>query len=142
MTPQAAGTAPREGQPEPWGGWHSPPGRPALPPSCAALPGLSSRQRALAGAAPQPHFLGSPTQDKGGCRVDSWLGVSVQAAGSLPLLSASSQGSGPCGLWMPCFGDLHCGATHGARGWASVGTAQLGSAPFWLEQAPQSLQRV
>lgn len=56
---------------------------------------------------PHPHFLGSLTQDKGGCRVDSWLGVSAEAAGSLPLLSASSQGSGPCGLWVPWFRDLH-----------------------------------
>lgn len=61
-TPQAAG--PRPGVAEvPCCRW------PALPRQAgprSALPGLSSRQRALAGAAPQPHFLGSPTQDKGG----------------------------------------------------------------------------
>ena len=107
---------------------HSPSGGPSLRPGVAevpccrwpALPRQAGRTPAFlhspawpflsaadtCRSAP-PHFLGSLTQDKGGCRVDSWLGVSAEAAGSLPLLSASSQGSGPCGLWVPWFRDLH-----------------------------------
>lgn len=104
----------RRAKPAPWSGRGpllpvastSPSGRPhsSLPAQpCLAFPLCSGHLQER----PPPHFLGSLTQDKGGCRVDSWLGVSAEAAGSLPLLSASSQGSGPCGLWVPWFRDLH-----------------------------------
>ena len=69
----------RRAKPAPWGGQGplppvagtSPSGRPhsSLPAQpCLAFPLCSGH---LQERPPHPHFLGSLTQDKGGCRVDS-----------------------------------------------------------------------